>query len=164
MSSNLVIFKISITVPNGRGSIVSEKVGAKKRKTARNGPVGWPPWFGQIARKDRILRRSGRCSAPGKECPEWRDWRRERTCHQTLSGPFSMAYEPHKSRWMLTGESRPVLRRFPPGLACGSGPEGAICRTGLRSGVQHRKPGDAKMDPLSATCTGMRRHPGLPPR
>jgi len=33
-------------------------------------------------------------------------WRRERNCRQTLSGAFSMTYEPHKLRWMLPGESR----------------------------------------------------------
>jgi hypothetical protein len=32
-------------------------------------------------------------------------WRRDRTCRQTLSAAFSKAYEPHKMRWMLPGES-----------------------------------------------------------
>jgi hypothetical protein len=42
---------------------------------------------------------------PEKECPDWRDWRRERNCRQTLSAAFSITYEPHKWRWMLTRES-----------------------------------------------------------
>jgi hypothetical protein len=36
------------------------------------------------------------------------NWRRERNCRPTLSGPFSMTYKPHKLRWMLPGESRGV--------------------------------------------------------
>jgi uncharacterized protein YjiS (DUF1127 family) len=31
---------------------------------------------------------SGQRRAQGKECPEWRDWRRERNCQQTLSSWF----------------------------------------------------------------------------
>ena len=40
-----------------------------------------------------------------RDCPRRRCWRSDRSCRQTLSGPFSMAYEPHKLRWMLPRES-----------------------------------------------------------
>jgi hypothetical protein len=91
---------------NGRGSAASEKRAGERRKTARNGPAGHRTWFGWTAGKAQIPRGTGRCRASEKECPDWRDWRRERNCRRTLSGPFSMTYEPHKAGWMLTGESR----------------------------------------------------------
>jgi hypothetical protein len=80
---------------NGRGSVASEKVRRERRKTARNSPSSRSSWFGQFARNGRSLRDSGRGSGVGKECPDWRDWRRERNCRQTLSFAESMAYEPH---------------------------------------------------------------------
>ena len=54
-----------------------------------------------MSRKAGVLRDFSRCRAQRKECPDWASWRRERSCRQTLSGPFSMTYEPHKMRWML---------------------------------------------------------------
>jgi hypothetical protein len=54
---------------------------------------------------------------PEKECPDWRDWRRERNCRQTLSAAFSITYEPHKLQWMLTGESQTSLEVTACGLA-----------------------------------------------
>jgi chaperonin GroEL len=47
-------------------------------------------WFGKVAGKARIPRRCGRRRARGKECHDWRDWRRERSCRQTLSLAMSM--------------------------------------------------------------------------
>jgi hypothetical protein len=43
--------------------------------------------------------------AQQKECADWGNWRRERHCRRPPSAAFSMGYEPHKLRWMLTGES-----------------------------------------------------------
>jgi NAD(P)-dependent dehydrogenase (short-subunit alcohol dehydrogenase family) len=42
-----------------------------------------------------------------RDCPQGACWRRERNCRQTLSGAFSMTYEPHKMRWMLPRERIP---------------------------------------------------------
>jgi hypothetical protein len=42
-------------------------------------------WFGNIAEKAQILRRSGRPQSAEKECPDWASWRRERASKQNLS-------------------------------------------------------------------------------
>ena len=62
---------------NGRGSVVSEKAGRERPKTARNGLPGRCSWFGRMSQKARILRGSGRPQRAEKECPEWADWRRK---------------------------------------------------------------------------------------
>jgi hypothetical protein len=41
--------------------------------------------------KARVLRHSGRRQAPEKECPDWRNWRREALWHQTL---FLLGFDP----------------------------------------------------------------------
>ena len=43
-----------------------------------------------MAAKARIPRRSGRCRAPGKECPDWRDWR----CRQSRANPSPLFISP----------------------------------------------------------------------
>ena len=62
----------------------------------------------QLRPGPRLDRGRGRLSGlirGRRDCPHRQYWRRERNCRQTLSAAISIAYEPHKMRWMLTGES-----------------------------------------------------------
>jgi len=106
------------------------------------GPLGVACGSDKLTAKARILRRSSRPRAQGKECPAWADWRSDGSCHQNLSGAFSRTYEPHRFQWMLLRESLAVEAVSTTPTADGPvrGLQGGL-RSRPRAGRQHQRRG-----------------------